>query len=1279
MPQEPRRKRATRDNAAKASQTLSMISTPNGAILTGEVKKYMTYQEMVTDPQPMRLASVSNASMDTDYAVPEDHKGGVLYQYDAVNANWLLLYTTKDLMSGLYIDWNQIMNVPLWVGGVSNNRVRLNANKYATTRTTYFSYGNYILILPDPNDVSLGDQIVLEQYSGQGTICIPLTTQIAGGVHLNQVDPSLGSKGLYTITRTDSESSVLPNIDEFKTVFSYVCTEDLMGNRVWARVNHTTLEETIASVRNDFDQHLVADDPHPQYLKRADIGEYLENIVVPSYELPEATQHALGGVYVATAQDVTRNVGGVKAVTATVLHDLLEGYSVNNHNHPLVGLEDVSGTPSNGQALLWNETGQYWAPTTLTANNANYGDATHQTHGLTVLASMANVTNKDDNHYVVNGKLLADVLSSYRLKDDYPYIVQLKDVNIDTLHDGDMLVVRQGKVVQEEPPLASTLDAGYILIAKDSDIGPLTVVNDKAVTPVQLWAVMNILSSSIQESLDTGTYTLPAATVNELGGVKLIRDNLLDVIVENYGTDSQVITVSETAINPMQLAYYVQGLKNDIQTVSTALTNAINANQDDQDAIRSAIEHPTTGLAANWADHTVIVSGLTAQITALDERISDDLSSNWADQRSLRDDVESVQVDLVRNWDDHADIAAGIDEKISNVRSDLMLDLEMPLYSILLWYGDKNLVGAKRTISGTIIDGQIVTNTEYVKGSLYQWRICDGKTYVLRNKWTHDTIRVKTPNMRNRFPMGADQGAGVFYRDGLPNLKGEAQGLRGFITGTSSSYRVSQTGVFSIGATLNQVGHDSDHKVPSYGLKFDASTGTYDNVGLKMTQTASPYGKSKTVRPPAVTFFYVIKLEDSEWEIESESAELDVESPVVMEITNGVDINNGNGYALHAQYMGDEPGRLVFAAGNDWNIPPSIQLTEDGVITGRYAGWYEEPVTGVVDVSYVSGNEILATETIGLTVDILDVINGISNSTFSGKTNSTLSKVIKFSAHSGTVFATEGLPDEVNGLTVTTTTSDYANSSVYTITFKGKPAFAGYQQQSFVIKGTRCSDKTVSLDWRIGPYVVEFPDSTKNVDVTAFIGEATVQDIGPLFSATNGSAVTFGYKTATSMSLVVANVFSADATGKFTINAANAFSSSYALYAKASKATQAVGTVTVNIRSHYIIIDNDGESYDLSYRSGETQSDFFIPLNLTATNGDTNITCTISEDGNFPASLVTLEGSVGNYRLRVSPDALSQNTESGTYVLNITAQTAGAGSISGTGRIFFNILSSDSL
>lgn len=1278
MPQEPRRKRATRDNALKATQTLSMISTPNGAILTGEVKKYMTYQEMVTDPQPMRLASVSNASMDTDYAVPEDHKGGVLYQYDAVNANWLLLYTTKDLMSGLYIDWNQIMNVPLWVGGVSNNRVRLNANKYATTRTTYFSYGDYILILPDPNDVSLGDQIVLEQYSGRGTICIPLTTQIAGGVHLNQVDPSLGSKGLYTVTRTDSESSVLPNIDEFKTVFSYVCTEDLMGNRVWARVNHTTLEETIASVRNDFDQHLVADDPHPQYLKRADIGGYLENIVVPSYDLPEATQHTLGGVYVATARDVTGNVGGVKAVTATVLHDLLEGYSVNNHNHPLVGLEDVSGTPTNGQALLWNATGQYWAPTTLTANNANYGDATHQSHGLAVLASMANFTNKDDNHYVVNGKLLADVLSSYRLKNDYPYIVQLKDVNIGTLHDGDMLVVRQGKVVQEEPPLASTLDAGYILIAKDSDIGPLTVVNDKAVTPVQLWMVMNILSSSIQESLDLNTYTLPAATVNELGGVKLIRDNLLDVIVENYGTDSQVITVSETAINPMQLAYYVRGLKNDIQTVTTALTNAINANQDDQDAIRAAIEHPTTGLAANWADHTTIVNGLTAQIAALDERISDDLTSNWADQRSLRDDVESVQVDLVRNWDDHADIAAGIDEKISDVRSDLMIDLEMPLYSVLLWYGDKNLVGAKRTISGTIIDGQIVTNTEYVKGSLYQWRICDGKIYTLRNKWTHETITVKTPNMKNRFPMGAETTAGVFYRDGLPNLKGEGQGLRGFVTDGAKKWTTKQTGVFRKGSTLNSAGIDSDGRLVSYGLRLDATLGSYDPGGNEMTPTESPFGKSRTVRPPSVSFFYVIKLEDSEWEIESEVAGIEAESPVIMELTNGVSINNGQGYQLSATYAGTEPGRLVFTKGGNWELPPSIELTSDGLISGVYSNWLQEPISASVDVAYISGTTTISTESISLVVDILDRIAGSSAWTITGNTSSSMSAILKYSAHSGTVFSTEGLPDSINGFVVTTATSSSYTSSILTIMFKGKPQIAGRSQQSFTIKGTRCSDKEVSIDWKIGPYYVEFPDETNTITVTAFTGESSVQEIRPFFSATNDSAITFGYKNASQSSLNVPNVFSATSTGQFTISAAAAFSSSYALYAKAKNATTAVGTLTVVVRSHYIIIENDGESYDVGYQadSETSQPDFFIPLSFSATNGETNITCGVQDTPGMPQGLVTLEGSVGSYRLRVSPSVLDSAIPGGIYRIEISA--SGPGGISGSGVITINVLSSGS-
>ena len=197
---------STRDvpRAARPAQDISLIATPNGAILTGEIKKYRTYQEMVEDAQPMRLASVANGSMDETYQVPEDHIGGILYERDFVNQTWKLLYSKKDMATSLFIDWSNILNIPAWVGGVSNKREKLTNHRYAETRTTYYSYGNYILILPDPSTVGLGAQIVLEQYNGQGTVCVPVVSIGMPGVTLGQVDPSLSSSSLYTIARTDT-------------------------------------------------------------------------------------------------------------------------------------------------------------------------------------------------------------------------------------------------------------------------------------------------------------------------------------------------------------------------------------------------------------------------------------------------------------------------------------------------------------------------------------------------------------------------------------------------------------------------------------------------------------------------------------------------------------------------------------------------------------------------------------------------------------------------------------------------------------------------------------------------------------------------------------------------------------------------------------------------------------------------------------------------------------------------------------------------------------------
>ena len=50
---------------------VSFIQTTAGAMITGEIKRYDTYHDMITDAAPTRLASVSNASRDEDYDVPD--------------------------------------------------------------------------------------------------------------------------------------------------------------------------------------------------------------------------------------------------------------------------------------------------------------------------------------------------------------------------------------------------------------------------------------------------------------------------------------------------------------------------------------------------------------------------------------------------------------------------------------------------------------------------------------------------------------------------------------------------------------------------------------------------------------------------------------------------------------------------------------------------------------------------------------------------------------------------------------------------------------------------------------------------------------------------------------------------------------------------------------------------------------------------------------------------------------------------------------------------------
>ena len=97
------------------------------------------------------------------------------------------------------------------------------------------------------------------------------------------------------------------------------------------------------------------------------------------------------------------------------------------------------------------------------------------------------------------------------------------------------------------------------------------------------------------------------------------------------------------------------------------------------------------------------------------------------------------------------------------------------------------------------------------------------------------------PDLRGRFPEGANGNLGNRIEAGLPNITGSfgAQGSSDVISLGDGAFRVKQTGNIDAGFSGNNY--------YSLAQSFDAS------------RSSSIYGKSSTVQPPAVCVNYIIK------------------------------------------------------------------------------------------------------------------------------------------------------------------------------------------------------------------------------------------------------------------------------------------------------------------------------------------------------------------------------------------------------------------------------------
>ena len=105
------------------------------------------------------------------------------------------------------------------------------------------------------------------------------------------------------------------------------------------------------------------------------------------------------------------------------------------------------------------------------------------------------------------------------------------------------------------------------------------------------------------------------------------------------------------------------------------------------------------------------------------------------------------------------------------------------------------------------------------------------------------------PDLTDKFIEGSSV-AGTVKQSGLPNIKGafgrhETVSANGAFVATTNS---------SVSENMSQGGRRTND-----AMDFNAAKGTYTTTGSIMAEADSPYGKSDTVQPPALTMRYIIK------------------------------------------------------------------------------------------------------------------------------------------------------------------------------------------------------------------------------------------------------------------------------------------------------------------------------------------------------------------------------------------------------------------------------------
>lgn len=193
----------------------------------------------------------------------------------------------------LWSDWSEMG------GGGFLKRIELTEDMtgvgedVAQANVMYYSYHNYTLHLPDPNNYRLGTRIGLEQIAND----VDASGIPAGSGYVKYESTEQTTYADYKVELVEDEIVVTDELIG-SVIYYFTVAEDSEGSqdKTWVLEIAGDLRGLILEVNSKIALHMAdLDDPHTQYLKHTD----LENAISDSTDTaitPKAVQDALSGV-----------------------------------------------------------------------------------------------------------------------------------------------------------------------------------------------------------------------------------------------------------------------------------------------------------------------------------------------------------------------------------------------------------------------------------------------------------------------------------------------------------------------------------------------------------------------------------------------------------------------------------------------------------------------------------------------------------------------------------------------------------------------------------------------------------------------------------------------------------------------------------------------------------------------------------------------------------------------------------------------------------------------